>query len=196
VVDVPSDDGRSQYLPAASVAPSGRVDVLYYDRRQDPADVMNGVSFQSSYDGGHSFTTHLSLASHSFDSRIGYGSGRGMADLGSRLGIVSTNDGALAVWADARAGTTTTNRQDLARAVIAVPGMPAARQPLRAGGLTIALLGLVAMAWGWRGRTGVHLSMERVPPGPGRTVDDDKRRDDELHESNRVPSEGTRNEAK
>lgn len=193
VVDAPRGDRLSQYLPAISVAPSGRVDVLYYDRRQDPADVMNGVSLQSSYDSGHSFTHHLALASHPFDSGVGYGSGRGMADLGSRLGIVSTNDGALAVWADTRAGTTTTNRQDLARAVIAVPGRPALKPPLRAGGFATGLLGLATMAWGWRGRAGAHPSIESMSPDPGHTDDND---DKQLHESNRVPSEGTRKEAK
>lgn len=41
-------DRTSQYLPRLAVSPSGRLDVVYYDRQADPDNVMNEVSLQSS----------------------------------------------------------------------------------------------------------------------------------------------------
>ena len=122
VNDTRTGDATSQYLPRVGVAPSGRVDVVYYDRRADPANVMNEVSLQSSSDGGRSFGSRLRLSDRSFDSGIGFGSERNMADLGSRLGLASSDSRALAVWADTRAGTVASNKQDLGAAVVEFGG--------------------------------------------------------------------------
>jgi hypothetical protein len=114
VNDTPRHDGTAQYLPQLAVAPDGRLDVVYYDRRDDERrDTHNDVSLQSSTDGGRTFGRHVSLSSSYFDSRIGFGSERGLADLGSRLGLVSDDGGALAVWSDTRAGTDASSKQDL-----------------------------------------------------------------------------------
>ncbi len=119
VNDTGSSDESSQLLPKLSVAPDGRLDVAYYDRRADPSDRMTEVSLQSSYDRGASFLPRLRLSDRRFDSRIGYGRERGMPDLGSRLGMMSTRERALVVWADTRAGTPASGKQDLARGLAA-----------------------------------------------------------------------------
>ena len=121
VNDTAERDGTSQNLPRLSVAPNGRLDVVYYDRRADRDNVMNAVSLQSSDDGGTSFGPRLVLSDRTFDSRIGAGSERDLADLGSGLGLVSGDDTALAVWTDTRAGTQASGKQDLARAAVAFP---------------------------------------------------------------------------
>lgn len=141
-------DRTSQYLPKLDVAPDGRLDVVYYDRRADPGDVMNEVSYQSSFDGARSFTSRLRLSDRSFDSRIGFGSGRGMPDLGSRLGLLADDGRARAVWADTRGGRVETNRQDLASALATVsPPSPSPwRRAFRVGGWVLMTLGLVALA--------------------------------------------------
>jgi len=41
--DDPQGNQRSQYLPRLAVSSDGRLDALFYDRRNDPADVMNDV---------------------------------------------------------------------------------------------------------------------------------------------------------
>lgn len=166
VADVPVKDGRSQYLPAVSVAANGRLDVVYYDRSNDATDTMNEVSLQSSDDGGRTFTHRLSLASRAFDSRIGFGSDRDMAELGSRLGLASTPRGALAVWADTRGGTTLTGRQDLARAVITFPAANALRSPLNASGVAFGVLGIAIMLWALvGGRLRRPVPTQSIPPG-------------------------------
>jgi hypothetical protein len=152
VNDTKRHDGTAQYLPAVAVAPDGRVDVVYYDRRADPSNVMNEVSLQSSFDAGKTFTSSVTLPSRAFDSRIGFGAREGLPDLGSRLGLVSSNRQALAVWTDTRAGTPSTQKQDLGEALATVTERPRlsawAKDALRYGGVLLALfgLGLVAMA--------------------------------------------------
>ena len=119
VNDTARDDRTAQYLPAVAVAPGGRVDVVYYDRRADRENVLNRVSLQSSHDGARTFGPSLRLSGESFDSRIGFGSERGLADLGSRLGVVAGDDRALVVWSDTRAGSDASSKQDLMRAAVA-----------------------------------------------------------------------------
>ena len=148
VNDTPERDNSSQYLPRLAVAAGGRLDVVYYDRRADPRDVMNEVSLQSSWDGGESFGERVLLSSRAFDSRIGAGSERGMPDLGNRLGLISDESAAFAVWSDTRAGTVDSNKQDIAGARVrfAEPELGgAARYGLRLGGVALALAGLALL---------------------------------------------------
>jgi hypothetical protein len=153
VNDTPLRDKTSQYLPRLVVAPDGRLDVIYYDRRADPRrNVMNQVSYQSSFDEGQSFTKSVRLSDQAFDSRIGFGVERRLPDLGSRLGLVSTDRRSLAVWADTRAGTRRAVKQDLGQRFVAYNDPPrlsgTVEALLRWGGVLIALVGL-ALLVGW-----------------------------------------------
>lgn len=146
VNDTDGGDRSTQYLPKLAVAPDGRVDVVYYDRRADARDVRNTVSVQSSTDAGRSFGPHARLTDRSFDSRIGAGSERGLPDIGSRIGLVSDGEGALAAWTDTRAGTISSNKQDIAFAAapIAQSGglSDSARSGLRYGAIALLLAAL------------------------------------------------------
>ncbi|MGI8686260.1 MAG: sialidase family protein [Acidimicrobiales bacterium] len=141
-----NDDGRAgtaQYLPKLAVAPDGRLDVLYFDRRADLANKRNEVSLQSSFDGGRSFRHRLRVSDGSFDTRIGYGQDRGLPDLGSRLGLVSTDHRALAVWTDTRSARPILAEQDLARAVVAFSPASSLRGLLRGVGAALLAVGLL-----------------------------------------------------
>lgn len=167
VNDTRRRDGRTQYLPRVAVAPAGRLDVVYYDRRRDSDDVLNEVSLQSSSDEGRSFGPHLRLSNRAFDSRIGFGSERGMPDLGSRLGLSSLDRSALAVWADTRAGTQALNKQDLAGAVIGFEEPAALGPPLRWAGAVVALLGLALLTIPAGRAAGRVVDRKRRPTFPG-----------------------------
>jgi hypothetical protein len=139
-------------VPEVSVSPDGRLDGVPYDPRSETRNVMNHVSLQSSYDAGRSFTPALRLSSRSFDSRIGFGAKEGLPDLGSRLGLISTDQAALGLWTDTRAGTPETQKQDLAKTVVAVAGPEGLAEPveagLRYGGLALGVAGLgVLILW-------------------------------------------------
>jgi hypothetical protein len=150
VNDNATGDATDQYLPILAVAPSGRVDIAYYDRRGDPENVENEVSLQSSTNGGSTFGSRLALSDRPFDARIGPGSERDMTELGGRLGLVSTDDDALAVWTDTRAGTQASAKQDLARAVASFTSPSPLRRALPPLGAVIALAGAaVALIRPW-----------------------------------------------
>ncbi|MFN2388235.1 MAG: sialidase family protein [Actinomycetota bacterium] len=175
VNDTPHGDGGSQYLPKVAVAPDGRVDVVYYDRRADIGDLFNEVSLQYSVDEGASFTRSLRVSDLRFDSRVGFGSERGMPDLGSRLGLVSTDTASLAAWSDTRAGTEITNKQDLVRALVAFSDRPQVPDYLpgamSAAGLGLGALGLVLVSvWfaGW-----LPARRRPAPEGAGDETPDD-----------------------
>lgn len=160
VNDTESRDGTAQYLPKLAVAPDGRLDVLYYDRRADRRNLLNEVSLQSSFDHGGTFTPALRLSSRPSDSRIGFGAKEGLPDLGSRLALISGDRAALALWTDTRAGTPVTQKQDLAEAAVAVSDparlSQAVRDALRYGGVAavIAGLSLIGLALRRRPRSG------------------------------------------
>jgi hypothetical protein len=148
VNDTPKGDGTAQYLPTLSVAPDGRLDVMYYDRRGDRTNVLNEVSLQSSFDEGKTFMARVKLSDRAFSSRIGSGLERDLPDLGSRLALVSADTRAYGVWTDTRGGSIRTAKQDIARGVVAFNDPPrlsgAAETILRIGGIALIILGLTA----------------------------------------------------
>jgi hypothetical protein len=148
VNDTPRSDGTAQYLPKLAIAPNGRLDVLYYDRRAERTNVLNEVSLQSSYDEGKTFTPRVTVSDRAFSSRIGSGQERRLPDLGSRLALLSTDTRAYGVWPDTRNGSTRTGKQDLARGVVAFNDPPrlssTAKTALTLGGVVLILLGVGA----------------------------------------------------
>jgi len=149
VNDTPKGDKTAQYLPKLSVAPDGRVDVLYYDRRADRTNVLDEVSLQSSFDDGKTFSKRVKVSDRAFSSRIGFGLERGLPDIGSRLGLLSTDTRAYGVWTDTRGGSVQTAKQDIARGVVGFNDPPrlssAAKTALRIGGVVLILLAAAAV---------------------------------------------------
>lgn len=143
-------DGTSQYLPRVSVAPNGRLDVLFYDRRSDPDDVRTDVFLASSDDGGETFTNRR-ISSEAFDSGVGptFGNDYG-TDFGTRLGLVSTDEQAYTVWTDTRLGDENTGRQDVFTTTVTIGsnGLPGWALPVLA-----VVLGGAGLAWLARGRS-------------------------------------------
>ena len=150
VNDTPPGDRSWQYLPKVAVAPDGRVDVAYYDRRADPAGHRNAVSAQSSFDAGATFTAPAAQSDKDFDERNGSGSERGLPDLGSRLGLVADTSRILAAWTDTRGGTEGSNKQDIAFSDAAVTTGDA--PILRYAGIALLLAGLALLVVHGRSR--------------------------------------------
>lgn len=104
--DDPVGDGRNQYQPQLGVAPDGRVDAIFYDRRNDPGNMNNDVFFTYSTDGGQRFARNVKITTQSSDSRVGPTyvgpAATGLVEFGSRIGLLSTQSGAVAAWTDTR----------------------------------------------------------------------------------------------
>jgi hypothetical protein len=110
-------NGRRQYLPRLAVAPDGRIDAVFYDRRSDPGDRMNDVTYTYSLDAGRTFSPNVRLTTEQTNTLIGprYAvvSADGQTELGGRLGLLATDNGAVAAWADTRNGTQGRTGQDV-----------------------------------------------------------------------------------
>ncbi len=140
-------DDTTQQLPVAAVAPGGRIDVVFLDRRRDPRDVRADAFLATSSDGASRFA-NIRLSSAAFDTGVGPKVAPHLpVDLGSRLGLVSGDSGGVAVWTDTRQGREATGRQDIVAAEIEFR-RSAARQlwwALLAGGLLASAASLA----GW-----------------------------------------------
>ncbi|MDP9005551.1 MAG: glycoside hydrolase [Actinomycetota bacterium] len=143
VNDNPVGDGTDQYLPRVAVAPDGRVDVLFYDRRGDPNNVMTETYLATSVDAGTSFT-NLPVSSTAFSSDVGPSFGEPYGtDFGSRLGLASDDGGAVGVWTDTRLGSRDNGRQD----VFATSVVGLGSSGLSPWALLVALVLVTALAW-------------------------------------------------
>lgn len=142
----------TQTLPAVSVAPDGRVDLVFYDRGREPEDVLAEVVLASSWDGGRSFKAST-VSNRSFDSGIGFGSAQGIPVIASQMAAVSEPERAVVFWTDTRKGTVDTNRQDIAFAAVTVEAPTPTRWllvgfgcALLVGGMVLILLGAGRLA--------------------------------------------------
>lgn len=97
--------GADQQNPWVSVAPDGRVDVIFYDRRNDPDNVLADVYYTSSTDGGVSFDPNRRLSDRSFDVRqmfTPFATQFQARNFDRQNAVASTPGYVLAAWGDAR----------------------------------------------------------------------------------------------
>lgn len=124
--DDPMGNGADQYLVRVSVAPNGRVDSVFLDRRGDPENVSNHTYLTYSTDGGRRFAPNVKLTSRPSNSRIGQRylvpSAKDLVEFGSRLALVSGPGSALAAWPDTRNANVGDRTQDLFATEVLLPG--------------------------------------------------------------------------
>jgi hypothetical protein len=94
--------GHSNFMPAIGVAPNGRVDVSFLDRRDDPGNRYNVEYVASSYDHGATWV-NTRVGEVGFDG-TGCFHQEGPKFIGDYQGVASTNSAAHPVWADSRNG--------------------------------------------------------------------------------------------
>lgn len=129
VNDDPLGNGIRQYLPRLSMAPGGRVDAVYLDRRHHPDNSRNDVSYTYSDDGGRSFASSQTLTETSSSPLIGQRyvgpAAEGQVEIGARLGLLSHSSGVVAAWPDTRfsiAPHPVRTGQDIFVAEVRIPG--------------------------------------------------------------------------
>lgn len=146
--DDPVGNGLAQYLPQLSVAPNGRLDVIFYDRRGDSDNVRNDVYYTFSTDGGKRFAPNIELTDHPSDSGIGqqyvHASAQGQVEFGSRLALLSEQMRALAAWTDTRNSQPSSTGQDVFATKI-IFRSPEAGYRAEVVGVGLIALGLLAM---------------------------------------------------
>jgi hypothetical protein len=93
-----NDDTNStawQWFGTMSVAPNGRIDVVWLDTRDNPGTVLSSLYYSFSVDGGISWSTNERF-SGSFDPHVGWPQQNKMGDY---FHMISDNAGANLAWA-------------------------------------------------------------------------------------------------
>ena len=175
----------NQLYPALSFAPNGRLDVAWYDYRNDPFEVPTGARMStlgkiadvyqaSSTNDGKSFGPAIRLSDHPIDRRIGTWNGQYFFVIPPA--IASANSVFYAAWSDTRNGNTDTQAQDiffargdLAAAPVATSSGVDWRVVLLAVEVLLVGLGLgllIATLWMRRRRAPIDAPVEtRTPAG-------------------------------
>lgn len=168
VNDNPVKDGTGQYLPKVAVAPNGRVDVAFLDRRDDPSNTKIVTTLATSSDEARTFR-NLRVSSKSFDAGVGPEVGPEWLepDFGTRLGLASWETGTFAAWTDSRLGTEATQRQDVVGARVDFPDLSGiARNRVLVIGMLIAA-GIALVLWGMQGPGVRATTARRGSSAPG-----------------------------
>ena len=100
-----NDDTSSkihQYYSSINVAPSGRIDISWYDRREDTSNNINTHYYiSSSYDQGQTFGTNAAVSTMSTDFST-VGNQNNDFGVGEYNMVLSTNNYIIPFWADGR----------------------------------------------------------------------------------------------
>ncbi len=107
----------SNQMPTLGVAANGRLDLAWYDYRNDSTykegDTRNGfqdVYYASSTDGGRTWSKNVRLNDRAIDRRFGP---RRTGGIYGPLGLVSTEKAVFVAWDDTRNGTEQNANQDI-----------------------------------------------------------------------------------
>jgi len=157
--DDPLDGYHRHYLPQLSLSSSDRIDAIFYDRRDDPANIRTNVFGASSFDKGSHFTNNFRISSEGFYSDTGstypIPSARGRVQFGSQLALWSGDHRAIGAWVDTRMVPETAEEQDIYSAEIAFAAADRTRDWWRigeiAGGAALILAVVLAFTLGrWK----------------------------------------------
>ncbi len=114
--DTKRDWDFPETFPSLAVAPNGRIDVAWYDYRNDAGfkdgdrrAVFQDVYYASSTDGGKTFAKNVRVNDRAIDRRFG----PKLGSINGPIGLASTDKVAFIAWDDTRNGNTTTASQDI-----------------------------------------------------------------------------------
>jgi len=153
-----NDDPRGmrvgQHYPQVSLSPSGRIDVAWYDWRDDPfpapavgvGNVLGtftsrgkvaSVYLTSSRDGGRTWSANVRANDELIDRTVGTWANN--YDVLAPPAIASTARGAVAAWSDTRNATALSQTQDIGVSTVTFETVT----PARVTGLQAALVGIL-----------------------------------------------------
>ncbi len=174
--DDPVNTKYGQHYPQISMSRNGRIDVAWYDWREDPfppSTVGNGqtlslfsnrgkfvsVYMTSSRDGGATWTPNVRVNDVPIDRTIG--SWINNMDVMAPVAVASFNEGAVVAWSDTRNGNSISNTQDIFTGTVTFGEIEANRVTGFQAGVVGGLLGLGAAMC-----LAVYLARRQNPPAP------------------------------
>ncbi|MCA1694209.1 MAG: glycoside hydrolase, partial [Actinobacteria bacterium] len=113
------DDPRQllgQFLPNVAVAPSGRVDIAWWDMRDGAVAYANDVYYSYTEDAGATWSPNLRVTDRSIDRKLGIWTNN--SDTRQPPGLGSADELAVVVWDDTRNADAVDGAQDLRAAAV------------------------------------------------------------------------------
>ena len=167
VNDDPVSNGLWQYMPALAMSPGGRLDAIYFDRRDDQQNLSNDVTYTYSRDGGRSFSSPVRLTTTGksltlIGQQYAVPSAGDRFDFGFRITLRSTDGGVFAAWTDTHDSPADTKAQDIFATTVTPP---AAGSPLAIAAAAAAAVLLV-------GAAGLVVRRRRQATAPEESIDD------------------------
>ena len=155
-----------EFCPSMDVSPQGRIDVAWYDWRNDPAfdptaakkqNAFQDVYYTYSTDGGRTWAPNARVTDRMIDRRLGIFKTMG---LHGNVGIASTGGAALIGWDDTRNSSEATQSQDVYFTQMRFGSSAGAAEPARStvlsgllgAGAALAVGGLVLLLGSMRRR--------------------------------------------
>jgi photosystem II stability/assembly factor-like uncharacterized protein len=114
VNDDEEGNGKDQFFSTVCVSPQGAVQLIFYDRRDDPENTLLSVYYALSLDGAETFY-NMNITDTSFNGDYSRG-----PFIGDYIAIASSEEVAHAIWADTRNGSPDTVNSDLYSARIII----------------------------------------------------------------------------
>ncbi len=99
--DDPITSRTDQFHPWLDVDQEGTITVIFYDRRNDPNNLLMDLYMTQSFDGGETWTPNVRITSVSSDPSAGCKAGL----IGEYIGLDVYRGRIIAVWTDTREGT-------------------------------------------------------------------------------------------
>lgn len=122
VSDAPA--GTDQFFPAMSVGPDGIVDIVFYDRRDDPDAKLLNLYYTYSEDGGRTFAPNARVTEIATDPDLSHHQ-NGMIFIGDYIDIDSSLGAAHPTWVDTRHGVADVFVATILRGPAATAALPA-----------------------------------------------------------------------
>jgi len=155
-----------EFCPSMDISPQGRIDVAWYDWRNDPAldptaekkqNAFQDVYYTYSTDGGRTWARNTRVTDRMIDRRLGIFKTMG---LHGNVGIASTSGAALIGWDDTRNSSQATQSQDIYFTQMRFTSSAGAAEPARSSvlsgllgaGAALAVGGLVLLVGSMRRR--------------------------------------------
>lgn len=137
-----------QVYPNIAVAPNGRVDIAFFDTRNDPGTRGNDVYYVSSPDNGVTWGPNIRISDKLIDRKIGVFANN--ADVNAPPGLAATKAFTVVAWDDTRNGDAIGQAQDLYSAAVQYAevggGTSQAAKVALAGVIGLLVVGLVLLA--------------------------------------------------
>jgi BNR/Asp-box repeat protein len=130
VNDDPIHNRKDQWMPWVNVSPDGGVNVAFFDRRDDSANVLYNLYWARSTDGGVTFQPNVKITTVQSNPNVWAQpvNADSVGPLGDYIGMTSQQKGnsmyIYPIWTDSRDGTITDHNLNIYTAVIGPPTPP------------------------------------------------------------------------